>query len=525
MSVRKKFAGAIKLLCSLFVSVGLLVTLLGTTIIQGNAQTTGNFEKQRQYEKLAKIIDQKGKVNVLVTFTLDTSLVTESLKRYAKTYGQYFTEFSDKGQTDESIKKPDLPPVFDSFSKPFVEELKRNQFSNFKVSQYSPDVSVEVKSQDELKRLFRIGSPRYYDENTLEDPTLSNSNPVINARGTWNSGVNGGGKNRIIAVLDTGVQKNHPFLAGKVNIEACFSTTGSGATTNCPNGAQTQYGANSAAPCTYTNPCSHGTHVAGIAAGKGPDLTNNYHGVARDADIMALQVFSRFNSTTDCGTTPAPCTKSFRQDQKDALSYVTLGKILQVIFNSTKKIVSANMSLGSASTQTTFCDDNTLKSNIDTLKFLNVATVIAAGNSYSFGVSTPGCISSAITVGAVNNSDVVPGFSNRHPNIDIFAPGVEITSSVPVSVTGSKSGTSMAAPMIAAAFAILNARMPGNTIDTNLKLLKDTGVDISYTNSATTYNAKRLRFCRNYISLGGSWNCLLIVFPIDPIIVKLPGIK
>jgi subtilisin family serine protease len=76
-----------------------------------------------------------------------------------------------------------------------------------------------------------------------------------------------------VAVLDTGVDKTHPFLSGKVVEEACYSAGG-----NCPNGATSEVGSGAGVQCTYAAAaCRHGTHVAGIAAGQG----SSFSGVAR----------------------------------------------------------------------------------------------------------------------------------------------------------------------------------------------------------------------------------------------------
>jgi subtilisin family serine protease len=508
MSTKLLLHRALKTTGTVFLGSALMLTLLSSLFINVNAQTSPS-DREADYKKLSEILAKTGKVEALVSASVDPKLNQEYLEKYARSYAKYFPEFN--GERTDGSEKKDLPPVFADIQTPLIRELKSAGLEITKTSFYSPEVNVFIKSQDQLKTLFASKTALKIQENETNITTLSSSNPVIKARDSWDSGVNGGGKNKIVAILDTGVQSNHPFLSGKVNIQACFSTSGAGVVSNCPSGANTQYGVGSAAPCTYSSSCSHGTHVAGIAAGKSANLLSNYHGVARDADIMAVQVFSRFNNAGDCGASPTPCTKSYTQDQIDGLNYVGLGALIQAIFNSTKRIVSANMSLGSNSTTTSYCDADTRKPIIDTLKNLKVATVIAAGNSGSFGISTPGCISSAVTVGATNNLDVVT--YNRHPNLDLFAPGVGINSSIPVSTYGPKSGTSMAAPMVAGAFAILSARLPANSVNENLKVLQDTGVNVSYTNSGTNYTEKRLRLCKNYVKIGTIWYCNFFIAP------------
>jgi subtilisin family serine protease len=101
-----------------------------------------------------------------------------------------------------------------------------------------------------------------------------------------------------VAILDTGVLKTHPFLAGRVIAEACFSTTdsGYGSTSLCPGGATSVIAPNSAMPCPVTvRSCNHGTHVAGIVAGNRLTINGvDISGVAPDAKLISIQIYSRF---------------------------------------------------------------------------------------------------------------------------------------------------------------------------------------------------------------------------------------
>ncbi|MEM1312109.1 MAG: S8 family serine peptidase [Patescibacteria group bacterium] len=520
---------ALEITGSLVLCSVLLVSFSRAILIDISAQTRAEeksskidekikYNKSSKYEELIKKLNQEEEISVIVSSSNDSQLNQKYLENYAREYAKYFPEFTNEENKD--LDKQELPPIYEELQQPLLKDLRKAGLEVSKVSFYSPNISLNITSAQQLERLFAIESIANIQENQADYPTLSNSNPVIKARDTWKSGAKGGGKNKIVAILDTGVQSDHPFLNGKVNIEACFSSKGNNVVSNCPNGKVKQYGKDSAAPCTFSSRCDHGTHVAGIAAGTSEDKEDDYHGVARDADIMAVQVFTRFNKQSSCGTSPAPCLKSYTQDQIDGLNYVGLGVLIQTLFNTTKRIASANMSLGSRSTTTSHCNSDARKSIIDTLNSSKVATVISAGNAGNFGISTPGCISSAITVGTTNNIDSV--FYNRHPNLDLFAPGRSINSSITSSNYGSKSGTSMSAPMVAGAFAILSARLPSNSVNQNLKVLQDTGVSVSYTNSGTNYTEKRLRFCRSYWKYNSKWYCgLFIKYPYTESIKKV----
>ena len=275
-----------------------------------------------------------------------------------------------------------------------------------------------------------------------------------------------------VAVLDTGVDKNHSFLAGKVISEACYSTTDSAnySTTVCPGGVEESIAPGSGLPCSPSiSGCDHGTHVAGIAAGSG----TSFHGVAKDGSLIAVQVFSVFTNPT-CANVgiSSPCLLSYTSDQILGLQRVYE---LRSAFN----VAAVNMSLGGGRFSG-FCDSDSRKPTVDLLRGAGIATVIASGNNgWSDSVSAPGCISTAITVGSSSLSDVRSFFSNSGPQLDLYAPGESIDSSVLGGAFALKSGTSMATPHVAGAWAVARQKYPTNTVDEIEDLFKGSGVTIT----------------------------------------------
>ncbi len=298
---------------------------------------------------------------------------------------------------------------------------------------------------------------------------------VVGARSAWSEGYTGAGW--YVAILDRGVLTNHELFAGKNIVEACFSgtlnTTSSAG--NCPNHQKTMYGTGAAAPFgnTYEG-YDHGTHVAGIAAGNSGPI----FGVAKDANIIAVQIFSPFSASA-CNS-PGPCVMTWDSDQLAALNY-----ILQV--KNTYPIAAVNMSIGGAPySDQASCDSDPsnafMKYAIDQLRNAGIATVSVSGNDSSCNsIEAPGCISSAIAVGAVDNSDQEAFFNNwQYSMLDLLAPGVCIVSAVPDSPTSCEylNGTSMAAPQVTGAWAILKQKNPSASVSDILYSLEGTGVPV-----------------------------------------------
>jgi subtilisin len=332
---------------------------------------------------------------------------------------------------------------------------------------YIPFVAMEV-NETQLQLLTASPDVRSIESDAVYAPTLAESTPLIGATRAWTTGYAGSGW--AVAVLDTGVDSAHPFLAGKVISEACYSTTVAGQSDSlCPGGAASTTAPGSGRPCALSN-CSHGTHVAGIAVGHGA----SFSGVARDASLIAIQVFSSF-STSECGS--PPCVLSYASDQILGLEHV-------YALRSTYNIAAVNLSLGSRDVFTSPCDSDATKAIIDQLRAADIATVIASGNdSSTVGLSAPACISTAISVASTTDgtsgpADRVSAFSNTNQFLSLFAPGETILSSVPGGGFTNFNGTSMAAPHVAGAWAIMKSRRPSATISEIMEAFVATGTPI-----------------------------------------------
>jgi len=353
-----------------------------------------------------------------------------------------------------------------------------------------PYIEITLGNSFELENVLKTKGIIGIEKNELQEPGLTQSNPLISAPTAWAAGADGSGV--AVAVLDTGVDKNHPFLSGKVVSEACYSKAGGAGsgTSLCPGGVTSSTAAGSGRNCSAAvSGCDHGTHVAGIVAGKNA----TFSGVAPEASIIAIQVFTNISG-------------SARAYDSDIIKGLQRVYALRNSFD----IAAVNMSLGGGSYSST-CDgsQSSTKTAIDNLLSVGIPTVIASGNNgYTTSISSPACISTSVSVGSTGDgsggavSDKVSSFSNSASFLDLLAPGQWIYSSIPGTSYANFQGTSMAAPQVAGAFAAIKSKVGDAGVSNVLTSMKNFGVSVTDSRNGITKPRINLNAALNGIGSG-----------------------
>lgn len=310
----------------------------------------------------------------------------------------------------------------------------------------SIDAAVVHAAKDGVARLWtqltvdsgaRTRLERGVEKVWLDGPVravLDESAPQVGAPQAWEAGLTGEGVT--VAVLDSGVDEDHPDLS--VRKAEDFTETGD--------------------PRDYFG---HGTHVASIATGDGAASGDRYKGVAPDAELLVGKVLDDGGWGME--------------------SWVLAG--MEWATSQGAKVV--NLSLGTCATD----GSDPLSQAVDSLtESTGALFVVAAGNHpndpfcfHDDRVSAPAAADRALAVGSVSKSDELSDFSNTGPRVgdsavkpNLTAPGEGIVAARAADTALGEvvdehyvrlSGTSMAAPHVAGAAALLAQRHPDWTAD------------------------------------------------------------
>jgi len=185
-------------------------------------------------------------------------------------------------------------------------------------------------------------------------------------------------------------------------------------------------------------------------------------------------VYSEFNDEAICGFGNSSCIGAYTSD-----IIAGLERVFELRNNF--DIAAANLSLGSSELFSGSCDDQPEADAIAMLKSAGIAVVAATGNSANTSqMQSPACISDVIAVAASNNEADSPWEGNNISNqLDLFAPGINISSSTLNNAFASGTGTSFATPHVAGALAVMRNADPSLSVDASEQLLKSVGTQLT----------------------------------------------
>jgi subtilisin family serine protease len=310
------------------------------------------------------------------------------------------------------------------------------------------------------------------------EPQLTSSPQQIGAPALWGQTLGTAGQGMKIGIIDSGIDPAHPFFAPAGYVMPAGFPRGQERFTSAKIIVARVFAPKSAtAPSTRVafsdDDSSHGTHVAGIAAGNADTNAGGRRvsGVAPRAYLGNYKVFVQ----TPSGISP------------NANSPAIVAAIEAAVADGMDVI---NFSGGEPEIEPT---RDIVALALDAAAAAGVVPVVAAGNDYNDlgagSVSSPANSAGAIAVGAVEIggspttrthaefSSVGPTTISLRLKPDVAAPGVDVLSSIPGGGWAEQSGTSMASPHIAGAAALLRQRHPAWSVEQLKSALVQSGLD------------------------------------------------
>ncbi|MBP1081420.1 S8 family serine peptidase [Bacillus capparidis] len=360
------------------------------------------------------------------------------------------TTYAEADDRSSDIRKTQIDGLFDEekdfsqrelvikFEPSIKEEEKSQILANYHLSEQTYNENggfslVSASPESELKgtaerlrndKRVQFVEPNFVIESAYvpQEPGYSHqwSLKKINMEKAWD--ITKGSSDITVAVIDGGLQSDHPDLKG--NVLPSYNAVTGGKTITAD---------------------KHGTHVAGIIAASLNKL--GITGIAPNVKILPIDVF----------------------EGKEANAYDVADAIIYAADHGANVI---NLSLSTTNYA------QVMEEAIHYARSKGIVTVASAGNDGSDVPEYPAALDSVISVSSTNSQDAHSNFSNYGPEIDISAPGEGIYSTVTGSKYGTMNGTSMAAPAISGTAALILSKNPLLSADKVTSILMKSTIDL-----------------------------------------------
>lgn len=387
-------------------ALGLGITLVASSSVHLQTANAATSSMKKQTQSMKKISSLQKKLNQSNSaFSEDTFVI------------KYHPSFSVK-----SIKGngKDFDVIKNVAKLQYMVVKVRNKTNLKKVMTafHKNNKILSINQSVMFKQLAKPGDPKAKEQYHLSLLKIADAQKLA-------------GKNKVtVAVIDTGVDKNHPELRGTF----------------------TKNSYNVLNPMYQTKPDVHGTHVTGIISSKKGNEIGGY-GVNPNVNILSVDVFDR--------------TGLFTSD------YTIAEGILYAVEHGAKVI---NLSLGS------YYPSTVVEEAVQIALNKGVTIVAAAGNDGADVANYPAAYEGVISVGAVDKNKKLSYFSTYGPSLDIVAPGENIYAPIydleKKSSFETLSGTSMASPMVAGVASLLLSKYPNLKPEQIEYILEHTATDL-----------------------------------------------
>jgi len=352
------------------------------------------------------------------------------------------------------------------------------------------DIPDAAEASQAMRQLANAGGVQTVQENRLLRVCFTPNDSLyaqqyalqkINAAAAWD--VERGSANVLVAVIDTGIDYDHPDIADNLWVNSSEDVNGNGRVdesdfngvdddgngfiddlrgwdfTDAPNyPAAGDYLVRDNDPMDEHG---HGTGAAGLIAAS-TDNTMGVAGLAHNCRVMPLRAFNA----------------NGYGEEDDAAS-----AILYAVANGARVI---NMSFGDVFVS------NVLNDVIKYAYSKGVVMVASSGNSSTDQIHYPSGFAETVSVGATDENDQLAGYSNFGPSVDLVAPGSSVLSLDLQNGYRSWNGTSFSAPFVSAAAALLLSNQPGLDVDAVRAGLVNSADDLGDPGWDARYGAGRL---------------------------------